>query len=666
MALLQLLGQGMRPPSPPRRQGMTQVLARADLQVQLGMTTRRQLMRQPLDMHRASALGLVDGLLVQAQRPDTIAFGTRHLGLGQGQAITEIMRVELGPQAQAAQWFGVILHLTGAVLQRGTIEHAEHRQVDLMDMYRRAPGQLPGALQTNLRLDEAAFEKRQQALEQPPPEVHLHHLAGLDPHLQNGLVRDRPGTAAVAGQATDIARLDMQSALRIEELEVVRNGQAGIDLLQHALDGRTQYKQIRDDVIAGIAGKTQCAPGQAGTISLFRAVQRVRQRLRPDADLIQRQQYRHMARGIFRALGQLPRHRREGEARAMALETLRRRHPEPGQRLYRRGAEAMTQRQQRNPGTRQQQQVGPDERAGNHQCRQQGHARQCPGIRGRRQAHEQARRTLTQLIQQVPPGLFGLLRIRLGWKRHAQLGQGLDSAHRCSAVTPLQRQRLHLQALQLDSLLGRLNALQAMRDAALGAHVIGIEDQPTHHQQAEAIQPGRLVKLAEQRLRLAQVSQRRPGCRHVERQTGDTQQQVGASQTLCPRQCLGSQSQQLLSYTRQHFVTGGVGRDAHQIGDQTHLQARRLFRRQAGAHTLLHPVMNESQLLAIFDDQPSFQCRRQAGADLGSRQATGRDQLLLTRLVAQQRQYLQHLAGGWGQTLQTRSQQGIDIAAQRQ
>ena len=43
-------------------------------------------------------------------------------------------------------------------------------------------------MKIRFRLGEAALQKRQKPFKQPPPEMHLHHLASIDPLLQGRFV----------------------------------------------------------------------------------------------------------------------------------------------------------------------------------------------------------------------------------------------------------------------------------------------------------------------------------------------------------------------------------------------------------------------------------------------------------------------------------------------
>ena len=142
MGLFHLLGQGMGAPSSPCSMGFSQMLAGAAEQLQLFMFASCQLVGQPLDMYGPNCFGIADGLFVQTHCTQAVPCDSSYLGLGQSQAILKVARIELRPMTQKSQWFGVVLRLTSLALKCGTVKYAEQRKVDLVDMYRRAPGQL--------------------------------------------------------------------------------------------------------------------------------------------------------------------------------------------------------------------------------------------------------------------------------------------------------------------------------------------------------------------------------------------------------------------------------------------------------------------------------------------------------------------------------------------
>ncbi len=409
MLRLQLLGQCMGTPLAPAVTRAAQVRACRHRQPQRLMATAGQLMGKALDVHRATGQCLGHCFVIKTQRLQRSPLGLQYLGPSQIEAISKGLGVERGQVAQALQRRSKLgLRRRRALKPRSGVEHREQRQIDQVHMGGRRPAQAPGQLQLDAGARQIAFQVVRDPFEQVPPILRRPH--GADRHAAGHFVTagNDHGTAHLPCQPANVQGLDVENILRIDEFQVLRQQQAGVDLAQGSLDRRAHHQQIGDDMVVGITAHHRRFAGQAGAQRLLGEAQGNGDRPRPDTDAIQRQQDRGALLFVAVAIDQVQGKLRPLQAFTMAAVAVRAGHSEPGKSARRTCAQAVFQRQAHAMAEQHEHQVAlnkcADDASGGQQFDQPGDT--C--ARRQRQRVQRRNATPVQAGLHLRPGLLCL------------------------------------------------------------------------------------------------------------------------------------------------------------------------------------------------------------------------------------------------------------------
>ncbi|MNN23865.1 hypothetical protein D3C81_1372760 [compost metagenome] len=165
-------------------------------------------------------------------------------------------------------------------------------------------------------------------------------------------------------QPVDKTLLQQQDGLHVVEAglphEVESAGDFGGNLVQRV----AACEPVGHQMAADEAGRGHVAVGDAGRKARPGAVGRVAQRLRPHAELVERQQRAGFIGGVAMPRDQFPRHRAVAEAVLVGRVAMADQHTEPAQRGGGGAADAMRERQPDHLAQFQEGQVLVDETGG--------------------------------------------------------------------------------------------------------------------------------------------------------------------------------------------------------------------------------------------------------------------------------------------------------------
>ena len=297
--LLQLAHLGLRARPTPGGNGATEVCVRGGWIAAGQRKAPCQLVGQSVNRIKPALAGEPDRLLVLLKRDAVHPVQTHDFGVDQRLFIRERAGINARPEGD----FVVVGVNAAAVVRREGLrrqltrkrQRAVEMVIQQMDVPRRGPRVPPRHLQIRLRVGVLAAGKVRHAAIEPVPEQH-------GGGLLRGLLRRRgkqrlgqdlrrgPGADDRRAQELNVAALHHQNAFHVLEVGFTHERQAAIDAGQYPVQVIAPREEV-DHLVAGRkAGHRHIPVGDRRAEAGFRALDGERQRLGPDAELVERQQ----------------------------------------------------------------------------------------------------------------------------------------------------------------------------------------------------------------------------------------------------------------------------------------------------------------------------------------------------------------------------------------